>query len=95
MRGNLGKSQSLNIVYSRVSSQAQKPDLVNQKDALEKFCAAQSIAIDEFVEEIGSGLKFNRPKLQSILRKIMQKRVARLIVAHRDRLSRFGFDIFA
>ena len=26
---------------------------------------------------------------------VMQKRVARLVVAHRDRLSRVGFDIFA
>ena len=94
VRGKLGKSQSLNIVYSRVSSQAQKPGLVNQKDALEKFCAAQGIAIDEFVEEIGSGLKFKRPKLQSVLLSVMQKRVARLVVAHKDRLSRFGFDIF-
>ena len=60
-KGRMGKTQSLSIVDSRVSSQAQKSDLANQRMAPEGFCAAQGIAIDEFVEEVGSGLEFSRP----------------------------------
>jgi putative resolvase len=45
-----------NIVYCRVSSPAQKPDLVNQRTILESFVAAKGLDSVEFVEEVGGGL---------------------------------------
>jgi predicted site-specific integrase-resolvase len=48
------------IVYMRVSSQAQRPDLKNQRLALEQFCLARGIEVDQWVEEIGGGLNFKR-----------------------------------
>ena len=48
------------IVYMRVSSQAQRPDLTNQRLALEQFCLACGIELDQWVEEIGGGLNFKR-----------------------------------
>jgi putative resolvase len=41
------------------------------------------------VTEIGSGLNGKRKKLLRILR---DPRVVRMVVEHRDRLARFGFD---
>src|SRR3989304_632478 len=54
--------ERVSVAYMRVSSQAQKPDLANQKTALEQFCIAQGLTIDEWISEIGGGLNFNRPK---------------------------------
>lgn len=84
--------ERLCIAYLRVSSQAQRPDLKNQRKHLEKFCIAKGQVIDEWVEEIGGGLNFRRPKFVMLFDKIAAGEVKTLIVAHKDRLARFGFD---
>src|SRR5216110_3508888 len=48
------------VCYCRVSSQAQRPDLKNQRRIVEEFAIAKGIANLEFIEEIGGG-----PKLQA------------------------------
>jgi predicted site-specific integrase-resolvase len=83
------------IVYMRVSSQAQRPDLKNQRLALEQFCLARGIEVDQWVEEIGGGLNFKRRKFLEIVDGIVAGRVERLVIAHQDRLTRFGFDLVA
>jgi putative resolvase len=54
------------IVYCRVSSSAQKPDLINQKQTLESFCAARGLADVEWIDEVGGGLNFERKKFCAI-----------------------------
>jgi predicted site-specific integrase-resolvase len=81
------------IVYMRVSSQAQRPDLKNQRLALEQFCLARGIEVDQWVEEIGGGLNFKRRKFLEIVDGIVAGRVERLVIAHQDRLTRFGFEL--
>jgi len=82
------------VVYYRVSSAAQKPDLANQRRILEEFCAARGLDGAEFVEEIGGGLNFKRKRFLSIMDRVGSGEVSRLILAHKDRLARFGFDWF-
>ena len=82
------------IAYCRVSSQAQKPDLKNQRRVLEDFCIARGTANVEFVEEIGGGLNFRRPKFLEVMEAIERGEVSEIIVAHKDRLARFGIDYF-
>ncbi|WP_168416991.1 IS607 family transposase, partial [Acinetobacter indicus] len=82
------------VVYSRVSSVAQKPDLVNQVAALETFCTANGYAIDDWVSEIGSGLNYKRKKFNQLFLDIEMGKVSMLIIAHKDRLVRFGFEWF-
>ena len=48
----------------------------------------------EVVSEIGGGLNFKRKKILAVLERIMSGDVKRLVVAHKDRLARFGFDLF-
>jgi predicted site-specific integrase-resolvase len=48
----------------------------------------------EVISEIGGGLNFKRKKLQALLERVMQGTVQRIIVAHKDRFARFGFDHF-
>jgi predicted site-specific integrase-resolvase len=83
------------VVYLRVSSQAQKPDLVNQQTVLEQFCAARGLVVTEWMREIGGGLNFKRPKFLSLVDRIVAQQVAQVVIAHKDRLMRFGFDLFA
>lgn len=81
------------VAYCRVSSQAQRPDLKNQRAVLEDFCLVKGIANVEFIEEIGGGLNFKRPKFLALIDRILAGEVNQLIVAHSDRLTRFGFDL--
>lgn len=76
------------VCYCRVSSGKQKDDLARQVVFMrERFPEA------EIIKDIGSGLNFKRKGLDSILRRLMQGDKFTLIVAHRDRLCRFGFDL--
>jgi putative resolvase len=81
------------VVYMRVSSQAQKPDLVNQRTVLEQFCAARGLTVTHWVSEIGGGLNFKRPKFLALVDRIISNQLAVLVIAHKDRLVRFGFDL--
>jgi len=83
------------VVYMRVSSQAQKPDLANQRTVLEQFCAARGLAVTQWVSEIGGGLNFKRPKFLALIDRIGTNQVGMIVIAHKDRLMRFGFDLFA
>lgn len=81
------------IAYCRVSSQAQRPDLKNQRAALDHFCAIRGLANVEHVLEIGGGLNFKRKQFLTIVDRIVKGEVSHLVVAHKDRLTRFGFDL--
>lgn len=83
------------VAYCRVSSQAQKPDLANQRKVLEDFCVARGFAGVEFIEEVGGGMNFKRKKFLELIDGIVRGDVNRLIIAHKDRLVRFGFDLIA
>ncbi|MEZ5672099.1 MAG: IS607 family transposase [Thiotrichaceae bacterium] len=47
----------------------------------------------ELIEDIGSGLNFKRKGFNALLERIMSGNVAEIVVAHRDRLCRFGFEL--
>ena len=82
------------VAYCRVSSAAQKPDLANQRKVLEEFVIARGLANVEFVEEIGGGLNFKRKRFLALMDEIGRGEIKTLILAHRDRLTRFGFEWF-
>ena len=92
-RGLPPQAGRLTIAYARVSSQAQKPDLENQVRVLEDFCAANGWAVDQWVKEVGGGLNFKRPKFLNLIDLLTLGRAGRVVVAHRDRLARFGYDL--
>jgi len=58
------------VVYMRVSSQARKPDLLNQRTVLEQFCAARGLVVTEWMSEIGGGLNFKRPRFLALVDQI-------------------------
>lgn len=82
------------VAYCRVSSAAQKPDLKNQRRVLEEFAVARGLADVEFIEEIGGGLNFSRKRFLALMDEIGRREIKTLIIAHRDRLTRFGYEWF-
>jgi len=86
--------QGLTIVYARVSGRAQKPDLAQQIDALDAYCKQQAIKVDEWMSDISSGLNYKRKNFTRLMEMIELGQVRRVLIAHRDRLVRFGYDYF-
>lgn len=82
------------IAYCRVSHVAQKPDLRNQRRVLEDFCTIRGFANVEFIEEIGGGLNFKRRHFLDLTDAIGRGEVQTVVLAHRDRLTRFGYEWF-
>jgi predicted site-specific integrase-resolvase len=77
------------VCYCRVSSSKQRDDLQRQVEFM-----AEQYPRAEIVEDIGSGLNFRRKGLQSLLVRLMRGDKLSIIVACKDRLCRFGFEIF-
>lgn len=77
------------VVYARVSSSENKPNLDSQADRVCQFCAAKGWVVHRVVKECASGLNDQRPKLQAILK---ENKATRIVVEHKDRLTRFGFE---
>src|SRR5437763_17194869 len=59
-RGLKAAEKGLSIVYARVSGGAHKPDLTNQVKALESYCEQHHIQVDEWMQDLGSGLNYKR-----------------------------------
>lgn len=93
-RGLVALEQGLTIAYARVSGVTQKPDLVNQIKALEIYCHQHEIKVDEWMQDIGSGLNYKRKQFNRLMEMVELGQVRRLVIAHRDRLVRFGYGYF-
>jgi predicted site-specific integrase-resolvase len=93
-RGLVAQEQGVTIAYARVSGVAQKPDLAKQIKALESYCQTHQIKVDEWMQDIGSGLNYKRKQFNRLMELVELGQVRRLIIAHRDRLVRFGYEYF-
>ena len=77
-----------NIIYARVSSAKQRPDLERQIEELRAAFPGHTV-----IKDIASGVNFKRPGLRSLLDKCHTGLVGQVVVMHRDRLSRLAFDL--
>lgn len=77
------------VLYARVSSSDQKADLDRQLARLAEFAAKQGIHVVETIKETGSGLNGHR---RFLLRILKNYEIKTIVVEHRDRLVRFGFE---
>ena len=82
------------VVYCRVSSAGQKDDLASQFAAMESYCLAGAIPVDVWIQEIGGGMNFKRKHFLSLVDRIQRGEIKKLLIAHKDRLMRFGFELF-
>lgn len=78
-------------IYCRVSSSENKTNLQAQAERLTAFATAKGYTIVAVVKEVGSGVNDKRKKLQALLQ---DESWGTLLVEHKDRLTRFGFNYF-
>ncbi|SVB56423.1 uncharacterized protein METZ01_LOCUS209277 [marine metagenome] len=76
------------MCYCRVSSKKQMDDLERQKDYLKS-----KYPNHEIISDIGSGINWKRKGLLSILEQSNNGLIEEVVVAHKDRLARFAFEL--
>lgn len=79
----------LNVIYARVSSLGQKDDLIRQIQQLK-----QKYPDHVLIQDIGSGMNLNRRGFRKMIDLAIQNRLEEVIVAYKDRLARFGYELF-
>ena len=89
-RSAVASSGIRTVLYARVSGSDQAADLIRQVERLQVFARKQGWVVDEVVMETASGMNGKRRKL---LRVLNATGVLRLVVEHRNRLARFGFEM--
>ena len=79
------------VIYARVSSSENKSNLETQKERLINYCNAKGYKVHKVITEVGSGVNDERPKLTKLLQ---ENDYSKIVVEHKDRLTRFGFNYF-
>jgi putative resolvase len=78
-----------NFLYTRVSTRKQMDDLSRQV----AYMRRPEYADYTLIQDIGSGINFKRKGLSTILDACLQGTIGEIVIAHKDRLCRFGFEL--
>ncbi len=78
-------------IYARASNTQRRGDLDAQAKRLTDWAISNGFEVTHIVKEVGSGVSDKRKKLHALLAK---DDYGTLLVEHKDRLTRFGFEWF-
>lgn len=82
----------LTVAYARVSSHDQKEDLKRQAEVLAAYCAKQGWSF-QVIQDLGSGMNYQKKGLKTLINWILEGKISRLVLTHKDRLLRFGAEL--
>ncbi len=85
-------NNDLTIAYARVSSHDQKQDLIRQAQLLSNYCHSHGWT-HEVIQDLGSGMNYYKKGLKRLLDLILEGKIRRLVLTHKDRLLRFGAEL--
>ncbi len=80
------------IGYCRVSSRKQKDDLERQIENIRTYMLAKGYSF-EIITDIGSGINYNKKGLNQIIDMVTSGEVEKIVILHKDRLIRFGYEL--
>lgn len=89
LSGSNNNPNRITVCYARVSSNKQKEDLERQAQLLQTEYKEAKI-----IKDIGSGLNYQRKGLKSLLKLCAEGKVGTVVVTYRDRLCRYGIELF-
>ena len=92
LSGNKNEEKKLTIAYARVSSHDQKQDLKRQAELLSNYCTSKGWQY-EVIQDLGSGMNYKKKGLKRLINLILEKKISRLVLTHKDRLLRFGSEL--
>ena len=82
----------LTVAYARVSSHDQKEDLKRQAEVLAAYCTKQGWNF-QVIQDLGSGMNYQKKGLRTLIHLILERKISRFVLTHKDRLLRFGAEL--
>jgi predicted site-specific integrase-resolvase len=76
------------VIYCRVSNHSRKDEMEFQVNRCIEYCNAKGYSIEKVFKEVASGMNDNRKEFW----KMLNSNPSIIIVEHKDRLTRFGFN---
>lgn len=70
----------------------QKDDLETQVNNVKSYMNAKGYQY-EIIEDIGSGINYNKKGLKQLIEKINNQEVSKVVILYKDRLIRFGYEL--
>lgn len=80
------------VAYCRVSTKSQKADLEKQVENVKSYMYAKGYSF-EVITDIGSGINYKNKGLQELVSLIDSNQVSKVVILHKDKLVRFGFEL--
>lgn len=80
------------VGYCRVSTPSQKDDLKTQIENVKSYMYAKGYQF-EIIEDVGSGINYNKKGLQTLISKICNREISKIVVLYKDRLVQFGYEM--
>lgn len=87
------KIKRINIIYARTSNPPKKY-VEEQANRILNYCTINGITIDKQILDVKSGMNFQRDGLSELIQLIVKGKVELIVIENKDRLCRFGFDLF-
>lgn len=81
----------INVIYCRVSTYKQKNDLANQILDVIDYCNTNNFTYNKIYQEIASGIDFDRSEFSKLITDVVNKKIATIFIAYKDRLSRLSY----
>lgn len=93
-KGMIYNNERMDAMYIRIPSDNEDAELnlENQKARIHNKLAFKESRPIRYYEDIGSGLNEQRKGLKALITSVMDKRIKRVFILHKDILSRFGFE---
>lgn len=83
------------VTYSRVSLSKQKNDLISQNERLYNYAISNGYCLHKQYQDIKSGMNFlDRKEFNKLVESIVNNEIETIIIENKDRLARFGFELF-
>lgn len=82
------------VTYARVSSHKQKinGDLDRQSQRLSEYCAKHNLYVEYIIKDVGSGLNDKRKGFVQLTNLVVNGKVNKVVIEHKDKLTRFQFN---
>lgn len=84
----------VSVVYARVSTAKQKRDLQSQIDTVVKYANENGFNVHKVYSDVASGLSYDRGEFKLLLDDVINRKVKRVFVENKDRLTRVSFDMW-
>lgn len=87
------KHDRINVIYARTSNPPTKY-AEEQANRLLNYCTSNGITVDEQIIDVKSGMNFSRDGMSQLIEKVVKGKVELIVIENKDRLCRFGFELF-